>query len=96
MPGGLSFALVLGIGVAGSAFAVMQSTLLLMLAPAEFSGRAMGLQILAIGVLPIATIGHGFAADAIGVGASTALSGVATALLLVGVAIWIPSLRRFR
>jgi hypothetical protein len=56
----------------------------------------MGLQILAIGVLPIATIGHEFAADAIGVGASTALSGVATALLLVGVAIWTPSLRRFR
>ncbi|MFC5268804.1 MFS transporter [Kribbella qitaiheensis] len=90
----LSMALMLGIGLASSAFGVMQSTLLLMLAPPGVSGRAMGLQGLAIGILPIATIGHGLAADAIGVSASTTISGIAAATLLIGVALWVPSLRR--
>lgn len=92
----LSMVLMFGIGLASSAFGVMQSTLLLILAPAAVSGRAMGLQVLAIGILPIATIGHGFAADAIGVSASTTISGIAVAFLLLGMALWMPNLRRLR
>jgi MFS family permease len=91
----LSFVLMVAVGLASSAFGVLQSTLLLMVAPAEVRGRAMGLQELAIGILPVATLLHGAVAAVIGVPASTATSGVLLLLLMLWLAVRVPGLRRF-
>jgi MFS family permease len=91
----LSFVLIFAVGVSSAAFGVLQSTLLLILAPANVRGRAMGLQELAIGVLPIATLLHGAIADFMGVPMSTAVSGLLLVLLMLALAVKVPGLRNY-
>lgn len=91
----VSFALMFAVGVASSAFGVLQSTLLLMLAPPAVRGRAMGLQELAIGILPLATVIHGAVAGVIGVANSTAVSGLLLVLFMLYLAVKVPALRRY-
>lgn len=91
-----AFAVMAAAGVASSAFAVLQSTLLLALAPLHVRGRAMGLQEMAIGVLPVATVVHGVVAGYLGVATSTALSGSLLAVSMVWLAVRVPSLLRYR
>lgn len=81
----LSFVLVLVVGLGSACFSVLQSTLLLLSTPDGVRGRVMGLQVLAIGILPIATMVHGAAAGAVGVWASSAVSGVLAGLLMLGI-----------
>lgn len=88
----LSFGLIALVGLASAPFGVLQGTLLLILAPGPLRGRAMGLQELAIGILPVATFLHGIAAKHMGVATSTVGSGFLLAALLLVLALYVPQL----
>lgn len=85
--------LVIG-GVASAAFGIMQSTLMLIQAPEEVRGRAMGVQMLAIGVLPVATLVQGAIADQVGVVAMAVAAGAMLVLVMLAIFILNPTLRR--
>jgi MFS family permease len=87
-------ALLVLIGAAESGFAAMQSTLVLLSAPAESRGRAMGILSACIGTQPAGTLWIGFLASGIGVPAAMALNG-AVALLAMLPTAW-PLARRGR
>jgi MFS family permease len=87
-----SFALMAAIGVMSSAFAVLQTTLLLMTTDPAIQGRALGVQELAIGVMPVSSLALGAAAQTIGVGPTTFLSGLCLIAILVGITVWVPKL----
>ena len=82
------------LGVAESAFAAMQSTLVLLQAPEASRGRAMGILSACIGTQPAGTLWIGFLAGGIGVSAAMAINGLA-ALLAMLPAAW-PLARRGR
>lgn len=91
----LSFALMACAGLAGSAFTVLQSTLLLMLAAPGVRGRVMGLQELTIGVLPLTTVMLGVVVNYLGIVSSTIVSGLLLMFLMIGLVIKVPTLRRY-
>lgn len=82
-PLALVLCFITGAGAAG--FMVMQSTLLLLVASEEARGRLLGMQVLAIGILPPATLVHGFLASEFGVVATTVGAGVLLATAMVAV-----------
>ncbi len=82
------------IGVCESGFAAMQSTLVLLAAPEESRGRAMGILSACIGTQPAGTLWIGFLSAGIGVPAAMALNGL-VALLAMLPAAW-PLARRGR
>jgi len=82
-----AFVLMAVIGLAGAAFGVLQTTLLLLTTEPALHGRALGLQELVIGVMPAATLAIGAVAEHVGVprtalGASLALVVVLGVLML--------------
>jgi hypothetical protein len=81
-------------GAAESGFAAMQSTLVLLSAPAESRGRAMGILSACIGTQPAGTLWIGFLATGVGVPLAMAVNG-AVALLAMLPAAW-PLVRRGR
>jgi len=83
-------------GFASAGFGVMQSTLLLLLAPAEARGRVMGVLMLSIGAMPIALLVQGGLAAAIGVVATTIASGLLLVVAIVVLTIGAPDLWRLR
>ncbi|MEU0632838.1 MFS transporter [Streptomyces sp. NPDC005989] len=91
----LSFALMACIGLMSASFGVLQTTLLLMTTEPEVRGRALGLQELAIGVMPFASLGLGAAAQAVGVGATAFLSGILLVAVLLTLAARVPQLLRY-
>ncbi|MCQ4207463.1 MFS transporter [Streptomyces longispororuber] len=92
----LSFALMAGIGVLSAAFGVLQTTLLLMTTEPAFQGRALGVQELAIGVMPLSSLGLGVAAEYLGVATTTFVSGLLLVLFLATLALRLPALPRYR
>jgi hypothetical protein len=80
----------------GSAFGVLQSTLLLTLAPAAVRGRAIGIQGLAIGILPLTTLVQGVVASGIGVPLTSFIASALLAVTMLALFIWAPRLRRMR
>jgi len=82
------------IGVCESGFAAMQSTLVLLAAPEEGRGQAMGILSACIGTQPAGTLWIGFLSAGIGVPAALALNGM-VALLAMLPAAW-PLARRGR
>ena len=91
---GLALVLIFIAGVGSAGFGVMQSTLTMLLAPAEARGRVLGVLMLSIGVLPGAMLVHGAVASSVGVVATTAVSGVLLGVLTMAVAASSPDLRR--
>ena len=91
----LSFALMVGIGLTSSAFAVLQTTLMLMLSEPRVQGRVLGIQELAIGVMPLATIVMGIIAESVGVGPVALVSGTVLVLFMGVVAARVPRLLRY-
>lgn len=91
----LSFVLMGGIGLMSASFGVLQTTLMIMTTSPEMRGRALGMQELAIGIMPLSSLVLGAIAQQVGVGPTT----FATALLLVVVmmvlAVRIPTLVRY-
>ncbi|SDS62411.1 MFS transporter [Microlunatus soli] len=67
----VSFVAMAGIGLASAAFGVLQTTLLLMTTEPALHGRALGLQELAIGIMPLSSLLLGVIAERLGVGWTT-------------------------
>lgn len=84
------------IGVAESGFATMQSTLVLLAAPEERRGGAMGILSACIGTQPLGTLWLGFLATGIGVAPAIAINSALAFLAIapVAVALWRRSPRR--
>lgn len=74
------------VGICESGFAAMQSTLVLLSAPAESRGRAMGILSACIGTQPVGTLWIGFLSGDIGVAAAMALNGTVALLAMLPVA----------
>lgn len=91
----LSYVLMIGIGLASAAFGVLQTTLLLMTTERGVQGRALGMQELAIGIMPISSLLLGVVAEQIGVGMTTFVSASTLAILMVLLAIRVPELIRY-
>jgi len=90
----LALVLIFLAGFASAGFGVMQSTLLLLLAPEEVRGRAMGVLMLSIGVLPVSLLVLGAIAAVVGVIATTIVAGVVLALVMVTLAVTVPEVWR--
>ncbi|GAA1571447.1 MULTISPECIES: MFS transporter [Kribbella] len=91
----VSFVLMTAIGVMSAAFGVLQTTLLLMTTPEPLHGRALGVQELAIGIMPVASLALGAFAEHYGVNVTTFVSAVLLVTALAGLALWTPSLLRY-
>jgi predicted MFS family arabinose efflux permease len=91
----LSFALMGVIGLLTAPFIILQTTLLLMTNPPEMQGRALGMQELAIGIMPFSTLALGLVAQGIGVGATTFGCGLLLAVTMLVVAARVPELVRY-
>lgn len=91
----VSFVLMAGIGVMSAAFGVLQTTLLIMTTDESLHGRALGVQELAIGIMPLASPALGAFAEHYGVGGTTFVSAVLLIVALVVLAIWTPALLRY-
>ena len=92
----LALLLIFIAGAGSAGFGVMQSTLTMLLAPADARGRVLGVLMLSIGVLPAAMLVQGAVASSIGVVATTAVSGVVLGVLTMAVAASSADLRRAR
>jgi MFS family permease len=88
----LSFVLMAGIGVLGAAFGVLQTTLLLMTTGPAVHGRALGLQELAIGAMPLASVALGAIAQHVGAPLTTTVAALLLATCLVALAVVTPTL----
>jgi len=75
-------------GLTGSAFSVMQATLIYLAAPAEMRSRMYGVLSVCIGVGPLGFLGLGLLAEAVGAPLATALSGLAGLAALVAARRW--------
>ncbi|MDA0365440.1 MAG: MFS transporter [Chloroflexi bacterium] len=81
-------------GIASAGFGVMQSTIMMLMAPDELRGRAMGVLMLAIGIMPFATLVQGAIASSVGVVETTFVAGLMLVAATGVVAAAIPGLRR--
>ncbi|HYJ13124.1 MAG TPA: hypothetical protein VEW66_06015 [Thermomicrobiales bacterium] len=71
---------------------MLQTTLLLMTTGPEVHGRALGMQALATGIMPLFSLIPGLVAHDIGVSATTQVSGLLLAILLMVLAVRVPEL----
>ncbi|MFJ4713820.1 MFS transporter [Streptomyces sp. NPDC088785] len=92
----LSFALMAGIGLLSAAFGVLQTTLLLMTTEPAMQGRALGVQELAIGVMPVSSLVLGASAQYAGVATTTFVSALILVAFLACLALRMPALWRYR
>ncbi|WP_327636590.1 MFS transporter [Kribbella sp. NBC_00482] len=91
----VSFVLMTAIGVMSAAFGVLQTTLLLMTTDESLHGRALGVQELAIGIMPIASLAIGAFAEQYGVGITTFISAVGLVTAVAALGLWTPALLRY-
>lgn len=87
-----AFVLMGAIGVASAAFGILQNTLLLTTTAPDVHGRVLGVQELAIGVMPVASLVLGVAAERFGISATTFVSAVLLVVLLAALSLWTPRL----
>jgi MFS family permease len=90
----LSFALILLCGLAIAGFAVMQSTILFLAAPAEVRSRVMGVLTVSIGAGPIGMLHVGWLADWLGPSTAVAVMAIEGLIAVIAAAIIWPELRR--
>lgn len=91
----LSFVLICVIGLTSAAFGVLQTTLLLMTTDPAVHGRALGLQELAIGIMPIATLVLGAIAERAGLARTVFGAGLLLVAALGILTLRVPALLRF-
>lgn len=91
----LSFVLMIVIGVMSASFGVLQTTLLLMTTDPAVQGRALGLQELAIGIMPVSALMLGAIANRVGVGPTTTVCGLLLAVCMITIAARVPALLRY-
>lgn len=92
----VSFALMALIGLLSASFGVLQTTLLLMTTEPAVQGRALGVQELAIGVMPLSSLCLGVAAQQFGVATTTLLSSLLLVAFLAVLVLRLPRLPRYR
>jgi MFS family permease len=92
----LSLGLLFMTGLISSGFAVMQSTLILLLSPPEARGRIMGVLMVAIGSQPFAAYALGMAAEGIGVPTASAIVAFGLVASMVAIFFMAPSIRKMR
>jgi predicted MFS family arabinose efflux permease len=90
-----SYLLMAMIGVMSASFGVLQTTLLLMTTEPGVQGRALGMQELAIGIMPLSALALGAIAERVGVDTTTAVCGVLLAGSMLTVAVRVPELIRY-
>ncbi|MGW7684197.1 MFS transporter [Kribbella sp. NPDC054772] len=91
----VSFLVMTAIGVMSAAFGVLQTTLLLMTTDESLHGRALGVQELAIGIMPVASLALGAFAQHYGVDITTFVSALLLVTMVVALGIWTPPLLRY-
>ncbi|MEV5082004.1 MFS transporter [Streptomyces sp. NPDC056159] len=91
----LSFALMCFIGLTSAAFGVLQTTLLLLTTDPAVHGRALGLQELCIGVMPVATLVLGATAERAGVARTVFCAALLLVCGLGVLALRVPALLTF-
>jgi MFS family permease len=91
----VSFILMGCIGLMSASFGVLQTTLLLMTTEPKMQGRALGMQELAIGIMPFSTLVLGALAQLVGVGPTTFACGLLLTILLLTLALRVPELVRY-
>jgi len=89
-----AFVLMGVIGLSGAAFGVLQTTLLLLTTEPAVHGRALGLQELAIGVMPAAALTIGAVAEHVGVPRTTLGASLALVVVLGVLMLAVPDLLR--
>ncbi len=91
----LSYVLMGLIGLTSAAFGVLQTTLLLMTTEPAVHGRALGLQELAIGIMPVSTLALGLIAEHAGVSMTTFGASLLLIAALGILALKVPTLLTF-
>ena len=91
----MSFVLMAAIGIMSASFGVLQTTLLLMTTEPDVQGRALGMQELAIGIMPLSSLVLGAIAEQVGVGRTTQVSGLVLTTALLILALRVPELVRY-
>jgi hypothetical protein len=91
----VSFVLMTAIGVMSAAFGVLQTTLLLMTTDESLYGRALGVQELAIGIMPVASLAIGVFAERYGVDLTTFVSALLLVTAVAALGLWTPALFRY-
>lgn len=92
----LGFALMVWIGMASAAFVILQTTLLLVTTDRSVHGRVLGLQELAIGVMPVSTLVLGVIAERVGVSITAFGAACGLSLALVLITLRVPTVLRIR
>jgi MFS family permease len=90
-----SFALMFGVGLMSASFGVLQTTLLLMTTEPQVQGLALGMQELAIGIMPFSSLAVGAIAQQIGVSATTQGCAFLLAASMVVLAFRVPEVLRY-
>ncbi len=90
-----SFVLMFGIGLMSASFGVLQTTLLLMTTEARVQGQALGMQELAIGIMPFSAIAIGIIAHQIGVSRATQVNALLLVVTMLILAARVPDLLRY-
>lgn len=90
----LSWSLLLLAGIGQSCFALMQSSIILLTASDEMRDRAMGTVMIGIGADPLGKLQTGFLAETVGAPLALGVQASLSALLVLGVALWLPQLWR--
>ncbi len=91
----LSFVLMVGIGLLGAVYGVLQTTLLLMTTEPKLQGRALGIQELAIGIMPFSSLAIGLAAERIGIATTTVVTTLLLTATMLLLAVRVPDLLRY-
>ena len=86
--------MLLAVGLGGAAYAAMQTTLVLLSAPAAVRGRMMGVLSVCIGTGPIGFYHVGLLADRIGARDAVALIGLEGLAALIAVSLVWPEIHR--
>lgn len=92
----LGFVLMACIGMMSASFAVLQTTLLLITTERSVHGRVLGLQELAIGVMPLSTLALGAISERVGVGLTAFGAACGLLLALALIASRVPAVLRIR
>ncbi len=90
-----SFVLMFGIGLMSASFGVLQTTLLLMTTDPRVQGQALGMQELAIGIMPFSALTIGVIANQIGVSRATQGSALLLVFMMLIMAGRVPELLRY-
>jgi len=92
---GFSWAMLVIVGLGQASFGIMQSSIVLVAAPDEMRGRAMGVLVLAIGVGPLGKLQSGALVEGLGAPLGVGLQAILASVAMLLVLIFLPGIRHF-